>query len=157
MNQQQRESSPTAGGMTTAYQLNLRHLRALLAVNENGSISAATEAVNLSQPALTQGILKLEKQLGEVLFERRSDGMVPTSAGDIVLERATACMRHLTSGGRLIAGAEFEPDRRLTMSQLRAFIGLFKAGSFTAAANELGLSQAAVHRGVRELEDAVGR
>ncbi|WP_205960411.1 LysR family transcriptional regulator [Ramlibacter henchirensis] len=157
MEEPQRESTPANGGMTTAYQLNLRHLRGLLAVHEQGSISAAASAVSLSQPALTQGILKLEHQLGEVLFERRSDGIVPTAAGELVLERAEASMRHLAAGGRLIAGAGFEPDRRLTMTQLRAFLGLFKAGSFAAAATELGLSQAAVHRAVRELEDAVGR
>lgn len=143
--------------MATAFQLNLRHLRGLLAVHEHGSISAAADAVNLSQPALTQGIMKLENQLGEVLFERRSDGMVPTSAGELVLDRAHASMRHLTAGARLVAGAGFEPDRRLTMTQLRAFLGLFRAGSFSAAGVELGLSQAAVHRAVRELEDALGR
>jgi DNA-binding transcriptional LysR family regulator len=153
----QSEPTPVTGGMTTAYQLNLRHLRGLLAVHEQGSISAAAAAVGLSQPALTQGILKLESLLGEVLFERRSDGMVPTPAGQLVLERAQASMRHLMVGGRLIAGGTFEPDRRLTMTQLRAFLGVFKAGSFAAAATELGLSQAAVHRGVRELEDALGR
>lgn len=140
-----------------AFHLNLRHVHALIAVHKHGSISAAAMAVSLSQPALTQGILKLESQLGEVLFERRSDGIVPTRAGELVLERATACMRHLTAGSRLIAGADFEPDRRLTMTQLRAFLGLGKAGSFTAAAASLGLSQAAVHRAVRELEDALGR
>lgn len=157
MDQPHPETSTAVGGMTTAYQLNLRHLRGLLAVHEQGSISAAAEAVNLSQPALTQGILKLENQLGEVLFERRPNGIVATSAGELVLERAHASMRHLTAGGRLIAGAGFEPDRRLTMTQLRAFLGVFKAGSFAAAAGELGLSQAAVHRAVRELEDALGR
>lgn len=157
MTQPQPERIPAAGGMATAYQLNLRHLRGLLAVHEQGSISAAAAAVNLSQPALTQGILKLENQLGEVLFERRSDGIVPTPAGALVVERAQACMRHLAVGGRLIAGPGFEPDRRLTMTQLRAFLGLFRAGSFAGAATQMGLSQAAVHRAVRELEDALGR
>jgi LysR family transcriptional regulator of gallate degradation len=155
MNSPQRDAS--ASGMTTAFHLNLRHLRGLLAVHEHGSISGAAAAVNLSQPALTQGILKLERQLGEVLFERRSDGMVPNAAGALVLERAKACMRHLSAGGRTIAGAGFEPDRRLTMTQLRAFLGLFSSGSFSTASGLLGLSQAAVHRGVRELEDALGR
>lgn len=157
MDDPQREPSPTADGMTTAYQLNLRHLRGLLAVREQSSISAAAAEVNLSQPALTQGILKLEKQLGEVLFERRSDGIVTTAAGELVVGRVQASMRHLAVGGRLIAGPGFDPDRRLTMTQLRAFLGLFKAGSFAVAATQLGLSQAAVHRAVRELEDAVGR
>ncbi len=146
-----------AAAMTTAFDLNLRHLRGLLSVQEHGSISAAAAAVNLSQPALTQGILKLEHQLGEVLFERRSEGMVPTVLGSMVLDRAKACMRHLGAGSRLVAGADFEPDRRLTMTHLRAFLGLFDAGGFSAASERLGLSPAAVHRGVRELEDALAR
>lgn len=157
MNQPPPAPFAASAAMTTAYELNLRHLRGILAVESHGSISAAAQAVNLSQPALTQGILKLENQLGEVLFERRSDGMVPTAAGELVLERAKACMRHLTAGGRLAAGPDFEPDRRLTMTQLRAFLAVFKAGSFARASEELDLSQTAVHRGVRELEDALGR
>ena len=157
MDQPDRKTAQATGGMTSVFHLNLRHVRGLIAVHEHGSISAAAMAVSLSQPALTQGILKLEDQLGEVLFERRSDGIVPTPAGELVLERATASMHHLTAGSRLIAGANFEPDRRLTMTQLRAFLGLSKAGSFAATATDLGLSQAAVHRAVRELEDALGR
>ncbi|OWT63572.1 hypothetical protein CEY11_04395 [Candidimonas nitroreducens] len=143
--------------MTSVFQLNLRHIRGLIAVHEYGSISAAAMAIGLSQPALTQGILKLESQLGEVLFERRPDGIEATAAGRLVLERAAASMRHLAAGSRLIAGANFEPDRRLTMTQLRAFLGLSKAGSFAATGTDLGLSQTAVHRAVHELEDALGR
>lgn len=143
--------------MTSVFHLNLRHIHGLIEVHKHGSISAAATAVSLSQPALTQGILKLESQLGEVLFERRPDGIVPTLAGTLVLERAAASIGHLTAGCRLIAGADFSPERRLTMTQLRAFLALSKAGSFAASAIELGLSQTAVHRAVRELEDALGR
>jgi LysR family transcriptional regulator of gallate degradation len=157
MDKPSRQTPTPAATLLTAFQLNLRHLRGLLAVRQHGSISAAAAAVNLSQPALTQGILKIEDQLSEVLFERRSDGIVPTSAGELVLDRVQASLAHLTSGTRLLAGSTFEADRRLTMTQLRAFLGLFKAGSFAGAATELGLSQAAVHRAVRELEDALSR
>lgn len=157
MIQPPQRSAPPAVVMTTPYDLNLRHLRGLLAVEEHGSISTAAQAISLSQPALTQGILKLENQLGEVLFDRRSDGMVPTTAGKLVLDRARACMGHLTTGGRLVTHASFEPDRRLTMTQLRAFLGLFQSGSYAAASHGLGLSQTAVHRGVRELEETLGR
>jgi LysR family transcriptional regulator, regulator for genes of the gallate degradation pathway len=143
--------------MTSVFHLNLRHVHALTAVHEHGSISAAATAVSLSQPALTQGILKLESQLGVVLFERRPDGIVPTSAGALLLERTSASMGHLTAGCRLITGADFSPERRLTMTQLRAFLSLSKTCSFAASATELGLSQPAVHRAMRELEDALGR
>ena len=107
MIQSPQRSAPSAAVMTSPYDLNLRHLRGLLAVEEHGSISTAAQAISLSQPALTQGILKLETQLGEVLFDRRSDGMVPTTAGKLVLDRARACMRHLTTGGALGDARQF--------------------------------------------------
>ncbi|WP_432787895.1 helix-turn-helix domain-containing protein [Novosphingobium rhizosphaerae] len=56
------------------FELNLRHLRALLAIAEKGSITAAAESVSLSQPALTQGLAKLERQFGYSMFERRAGG-----------------------------------------------------------------------------------
>lgn len=56
---------------------NLRHLRVFLAVCELKSITRASEQIYLSQPAITQAIAKLEKQLETHLFERHSDGMYP--------------------------------------------------------------------------------
>ncbi|RBB27466.1 LysR family transcriptional regulator, partial [Xanthomonas oryzae pv. oryzae] len=43
---------------------NLRHLYALAVVHQAGSINAAAPQVNLSQPALTQAVARLEQQLG---------------------------------------------------------------------------------------------
>ena len=43
---------------------NLRRLSALSAVVAHGALNGAAEAGNLSQPALTQGLDKLERQLG---------------------------------------------------------------------------------------------
>ena len=63
------------------FDLNLRHLRALSAAVEQGTLSAAAARVGLSQPALTQGLSKLEAQLGTRLFERHPGGLTPTSAG----------------------------------------------------------------------------
>ena len=40
-------------------QFNIRHLAAMAAVVEQGSVSLAARAVNLTQPAVTQGIAKL--------------------------------------------------------------------------------------------------
>lgn len=67
--------------MIQPFDLNLRHLRALSAVIAEGSLSRAADAAGLSQPALTQGLGKLERQLEVQLFERRPDGVAPTEAG----------------------------------------------------------------------------
>ena len=78
----------TSAPTLSPFDLNLRHLRGLLAVRDRGSISAAAEVLNLSQPALTQGIVKLEGLLEQMLFERRADGMVATAAGEVMVARA---------------------------------------------------------------------
>ena len=140
MNHAQSPPDAQPGAAQAAFQLNLRHLRGLTAVHEHGSISAAAGAVGLSQPALTQGILKLEKLMGEVLFERRPDGIVPTAAGELVVDRARACLAHLATGTRQVGGTAFEPDRRLSMTQLRAFVALVRAGMGAALVPEAAMS-----------------
>jgi DNA-binding transcriptional LysR family regulator len=64
-----------------------RLLRHFLAVLEHRSISAAAEAVHISQPALTKSIRQLETTLGVSLFERRPNGVVPTPFGEILGRR----------------------------------------------------------------------
>lgn len=141
---------------TDPFDLNLRHLRALLAIREHGSITAAADAVSLSQPALTQGLAKLERQFGYTLFERRSGGMVPTPMGEIVIDRAQAALDHLSAGAKGLSAVFLHPERLMTMTQLRAFVALAEAGSFAAAANGAGMSQTAVHRAVGDLEQMIG-
>ncbi len=54
---------------------NLRHLRVFLAIAETGSITRAAEAARLSQPAVTQGLTRLEAALGAALFRRGPQGL----------------------------------------------------------------------------------
>lgn len=139
-----------------AFELNLRHLRAVIAIAERGSITAASEVVNLSQPALTQGLAKLENQFGYTLFERRSGGMVATPMGQIVVVRTKAALDHLSHGLKGLSAVFRHPERLMTMTQLRAFLALAEAGSFAGAASSKGLSQTSIHRGVGDLEHMIG-
>jgi DNA-binding transcriptional LysR family regulator len=50
--------------------LNIRHFAALAATVHHGSVTRAARAINLTQPALTQAIARLEADLGCALFER---------------------------------------------------------------------------------------
>jgi LysR family transcriptional regulator of gallate degradation len=137
------------------FDLNLRHLRALSAVVAQGSLSAAAQAVSLSQPALTQGLRKLERQLEARLFERHSDGVSATEAGLRMAERSAAAFEHLaaaTRGSARSVRGFARPERLMTATQLDAFLRLADAGSFVGAASASGLSQPALHRAVRDLE-----
>ncbi|MGH6616663.1 LysR family transcriptional regulator [Sphingomonas sp.] len=141
---------------TQTFDLNLRHLRALSAIVARGSMSAGAQAVSLSQPALTQGLAKLERQLGASLFDRRRDGAIPTRAGLAMAERAEAAFRHLRAAVRGSGRGFARPEQLMTATQLRAFLALSDIGSFIGAGVATSLSQPAIHRAVRDLEQVCG-
>ncbi len=139
---------------------NLRHLRAFCEVAEHRSITQAAEQVFLSQPAITQAVAKLERQLDTQLFERLSDGMHPTEAGHLFAQRARRALELIQQGCQeaLKIGAEAGGRRHaaveqmLTATQLNSLIAVAKARNFSLAAKIVGTSQPALHRSSRDLE-----
>lgn len=124
--------------------LNIRHLAAFAATVRHGSVTRAARAVNLTQPALTQAIARLEADLGCALFERGAGGMAPTEPARLLAPRADAAIAHIGSP-------------RVTGTQLRAFVMLARAGSYAGAAEATGLSAASLHRAVADLQVALGQ
>jgi hypothetical protein len=49
------------------FDLNIRHLAAHVAIATTGPLSEAARRIHLSQPAVTQAMAKLERQLGTPL------------------------------------------------------------------------------------------
>lgn len=144
----------------TPFDLNLRHLRAAAAIRRCGSISRAAGEVALSQPAVTQGIAKLEDQLGARLFDRGPAGMAPTPAGARLAARIEAGEGAMAAAFEAIRGGSkggFGAAANLvTMSQVRALLALAAAGSFVDAAQASNLSQPSLHRAVRDVERLSG-
>lgn len=66
--------------------MNLRHLEYFTEIAKQGSITAAAEKLYVSQSAVNQYLLKLEKELGVQLFSRNKKGLTLTEAGQIYLE-----------------------------------------------------------------------
>ena len=71
--------------------LELRHLRCLVAIVDSGSFTDAAIELGLSQAAVSRTLLSLEAVLGVRLLHRTSRTVAPTTAGVQVLARA----RHL--------------------------------------------------------------
>ena len=140
--------------------INLRHLSAALEVRRLGSISRATEVVHLSQSAITQGIGKLEAELGFTLFDRSHEGLAATETGEIFLQRAQSAIGYLARMdnllGRKTTSTATPLYRSLTVSQLRALLAVVDEGSYTLAARRLQLSQPTVHRAAQEAESVCG-
>lgn len=126
------------------WQLNLRHLRAAAEICARGSISRAAMAVSLTQPAVTQGIARLELLLEQPLFERTPGGMDPLPAARTFAERIEAALAHIASP-------------RVTMAQLRALIAFADSGSYAGASAVSGLSQPSLHRAINDLSLALRR
>jgi DNA-binding transcriptional LysR family regulator len=72
--------------------MEFRELRAFVAVAEESSLSAAARTLHVSQSALSQTVLSLERQLGVQLLERHSTGVTATGAGTILLHQARALL-----------------------------------------------------------------
>ncbi len=81
--------------------MNLRAFEYLLALAEHGGFHRAAAACNVSQPALSIQIRKLEEELGILLLERGSKPFVFTPAGTEVLERARGIMQQVAEIDKL--------------------------------------------------------
>ncbi|MEV7394836.1 LysR family transcriptional regulator [Streptomyces sp. NPDC091215] len=75
--------------------MDFKQLKALITVAEVGSVTRAAELLHLVQPAVTRQIRTLEEELGVSLFERTRQGMRPTDAGAIMVERARRALNEL--------------------------------------------------------------
>ncbi|KUR77159.1 LysR family transcriptional regulator [Novosphingobium sp. FSW06-99] len=117
---------------------NLRHLAAIAQIAELGTMGAAARAINLTQPALTQALARVEGQLALPLFERRHDGMVPTPAADVLVPRIRSALGHVSSP-------------HVTTARLRALLALADSGSYLGASLTTGLAVPTLHRAVKDL------
>ncbi len=66
----------------------LRHLEYLVAIAEEGTFSAAAEALHITQPALTRMMQRLEEELGLELFRRTKNRAELNEAGKLAVECA---------------------------------------------------------------------
>ncbi|MGW6458346.1 LysR family transcriptional regulator [Streptomyces sp. NPDC055078] len=69
-------------------ELEVRHLRALCAIADTGSLHKAARRLGVSQPSLTTQLRRIENSLGAELFWRERTGCRPTPVGRAVLMRA---------------------------------------------------------------------
>src|SRR5882724_9635279 len=81
----------------------LRQFEVFLAVAKAGSFRVAAEAMHLSQPALSQHVAELERELGARLFDRLGRSVALTEAGRILEDHALRLFATLTSAREAIA------------------------------------------------------
>ncbi len=72
-----------------------RHLLALVAIADAGSVHRAAQQLGMPQPALSRHLAEAERLLELRLFDRSSHGTAPTAAGSAVLPRCRLLLRML--------------------------------------------------------------
>lgn len=144
---------------------NLRHLRIFETVARLESVSAASEEVHLSQPAVSQAMAKLEQFFATQLFERRRSGSYPTQAGSILQFRTERLFSQIEQAIQGLLG-RFPPDEqsgshlatnKITGAHIAVLVHIAEKGGFEPAANSIGISQASLHRTARDLEKIMRR
>lgn len=115
--------------------LNYHHLRYFRAIAREGSVTAASKVLNLSQSSLSIQLRQLEEGIGQPLFRRENKSLVLTEAGRITLDYAETIfqtgeemmdvLRHRGTGRRTVlrVGAVATLSRNFQAGLLRPLIG----------------------------------
>lgn len=89
--------------------MEIRQLRAFVAIAETKTFTAGAKRVHVTQAAISMQISQLEKEVGLPLFTRTPRQVILTEAGEVLLERARRILReHDAAIGQIaeLAGAE---------------------------------------------------
>ena len=133
--------------------VNLRHLRLLIALADTGSVTAASQAAHLTQPAVTQALARQESAWGGPLFTRQPGRLFATDRGAILLRRVRRAFALLDPP---LSRVSARLPMTASASQLRALIAVADHESNALAARHLGLAQPTVHRAIATLEAEAG-
>lgn len=107
--------------------MDLKRWAHIVAVADRRSFIRAAEQVHLSQPALTRSIQAAEAELGLQLFDRGTNEVVPTPAGEFVVARA----RQLVFNSRCLE-RDVELYRSRGLGDTAFGVGPFPAATFLA-------------------------
>ncbi|WP_051423617.1 LysR family transcriptional regulator [Bordetella petrii] len=77
--------------------MDIRRFEEFLAVLDAGSLSKAAEILGVAQPALSQSLARLERELGVRLFHRSRRGAEPTAAARQIAEDVRSGVFRITN------------------------------------------------------------
>jgi DNA-binding transcriptional LysR family regulator len=96
--------------------LELRHLRAVCAIADVGSLGRAAALLGCSQPALSRQLLRIEQYFGVTLFVRTRSGTEPTPDGAEVIAEARDILARMRRIGHRPAETDPRPPRVLRLA-----------------------------------------
>lgn len=98
--------------------MELHQLRYFVAVAETGSFSRGAERCGITQPSLSQQILKLEDELDQRLFDRLGRRVQMTPSGRVLLPRAQRILAEVNSASKAVQQDVTEGKGSLTIGAI---------------------------------------
>lgn len=95
--------------------MEMHQLKYFLAVAETGSFSRAAERCYVSQPSLSQQIIKLEQEIGQPLFDRAGRRVMLTQAGKTLLEHARTILMTVENATKQLKSADEKTNVHLAV------------------------------------------
>lgn len=128
-----------AGSYAECMSMDLRQLRALVAVVDEGTFTDAAIALGTSQASVSRAVADLERTVGHRLLQRTSQGAVPTVLGRRVIEHARRVLAEVAgierlgqnSAAELRIGFSWAIFGRLTVPLQRRWQAAYPTGSLT--------------------------
>jgi DNA-binding transcriptional LysR family regulator len=110
--------------------MELRQLEYFIAVAEEANFTRAAERMHVAQPGISAQIRKLERELGQELFDRSGRSIRLTDAGRAVLPYARSALG-------AVAGARTAVEELTGLLRGRIAVGIVGAGPTVTFANQL--------------------
>ncbi|MDQ6523672.1 LysR family transcriptional regulator [Nocardioides sp. LHD-245] len=137
--------------------MRIEQLEYLAAVTQHGSLRRASEKLHLSQPALSEALTKLERELRVTLLDRRRSGALISREGRELLPYMSDVLSAVDRLRR--AAGDQRPDARVirlgtvhtaTSTLLAPAVGTFQVRHPGTTVEVLTLSQAQIDEGLAE-------
>lgn len=85
--------------------IEIKHLKAIQAIAEQGTVQGAAQVLCITQSALSHQLAELERRLGQQLFIRKSQPVVFSTSGQLLLRTAQQVLPQIQAINQL-----FKPD-----------------------------------------------
>jgi DNA-binding transcriptional LysR family regulator len=127
--------------------MDLKQIHYFTSLYEEGSVTRAARRLNIVQPALSMQISKLEGEIGQKLFERSSQGMLPTAAGQLAYSLFVPILRDISEARQQISEGSGKVTGRIRVGMIASVTNSVLASSLVAFAQRHPEVQVSVAEG----------
>ena len=101
--------------------MRLRHIEVFHAIYTSGSITAAANMLNVSQPSVSKVLAHAEQQLGFALFDRQKGKIIPTPEAERLIQHVTDAYDNISELRRISKNLRSSDAGRIRIAMTPAF------------------------------------